>query len=678
MAARILTQPIDKLTSKLVPPNLYTKAIYPNLGPNVEGKPIPYGLGHAILKASLIDTTVDQGIYQWGDSSLMTTKTLHAIVAIRRTDGDITRTAVTDYTPNLTLNQVTIHSGFPSKDFEIEIEATGKPDADGNTIDTFGPVVRQLLIDLLGVPAGQIDISGTSGETKPLGVWLGADGTQRELDAVLNGTQSDQPSVARSVNGRIQMNTDGTWLVRKFNPTFDTATGITLFRSEFVRFDAAPDDSPTYWKVIAYYNKNFSTGNFPYQQATSVKTLYTFEDSQQLQIYTYLQLATDAAAVAAQLLGIDAGGPRTLYDLEERTNKLFLARTGDVCRVTTTPAQHPTGTFTAEDFWIERLQKVLTPTPKINARIRRVATNVAVDPIAIIPVIHWSGPVTGVQDMRANPVLPFGGESSHPPGIYALTVDANMTLVLRAAAAGAGGGSAGTASSDGAGGGGGGAKNSVGEPVVLQQGTTYELGIGVKGNGGNYTSDKVQGADGGDGGDTYLRIQGGTYFLDLQGGRHGKRAPNTGAGGLGGAARVGANSVSGGAGGNGGSGASGNGANGTGSGVPGGGGGGGSNGDMTPGSETDGGDGGNGGNGGATGDPGEPPSGAFFGDNFAGGRGGSGAGVTIPGLSAQLGAGGGGAGSFGTGDPDSPAIIGKHSGLNGQDGGAVFTFVSVP
>src|SRR5262245_60583390 len=170
MPGRIRTRPITNLTTKLVPPNLFTTASYPNLGPAVEGRPIPYGLGRTTFKPALIDMTVGVGKYQWGDPTLMTTKQVHGVVAIKNTDDGHTRSAVTDYTLDLTQNTIVVNSGFPHKDYEIEIDVTGKPDGLGNAINTFGPVVSQLLQDLIGVPVAQIDISGASGETKELGV----------------------------------------------------------------------------------------------------------------------------------------------------------------------------------------------------------------------------------------------------------------------------------------------------------------------------------------------------------------------------------------------------------------------------------------------------------------------------------------------------------------------------
>lgn len=668
--ATIRQKPVTRQARKLVPPNVFSSDSYEHLGPNVEGRAIPIGYGRAVLKAYLTDDrdiTVSgvhrYGIYTYADSTVQTCFALNGVVAIRRTDGELTRVALvenTDYTKNLTACTLTIiNATYVPQDYEIEVDVTGVPDGVGGYIKTFPTITADLLKRFLGTPSASIDTTQAASETRELSVWV-LD-RQRSLDSIFSSTLKE-PSLTRSVNGSIQQAADGDWLVRAYSATFDPLAGVRLDRSELVQFDGRSDAQGIYWKVNVFYNQNFSTGAFPVQSSTSSQARYEHETEDEANVYTFLLNASDALNIAVQNMAI-FGAPRVQYQFKERGAKTVGVRSSDLVQVTYDPASSATGAFASETFRVQRLEKALGPVPVFSGRLRRVATSTVVDPAALIPIIRWTGTSSGRQDMRTVTSLPF----EH--GTYVITADCNMTLLLRAVAGGAGGGGG---SYDGngnpgysAGGGGGGAANTVGETVVLQQGFTYELVVGSGGSGGVGALSNA-GADGGDGGDTTFGVQGGTKYVHLTGGAHGRHPLNGGAGiaAPGGSSLVGAHGTSGGTGAAGVT--SGNGSAGGGAATPGGGGSGG----ASNGAPNAGGTGGTGGNTGSAGEAGNYNS--TEGESY-GGRGGNGAGVAVTGATGTYGGGGGGAGNVS--GVSAPATA---TGRSGQNGVAVFSLVSAP
>ena len=684
--ATLRTKPVTRLLEKPVPPTLFTAATYANLGTSVEGKPIPHGYGRAVLTAVLIDTTASQGKWKWGDDALMTTHTMNGVVAKKRnaeghgTGERVALTVTTHYTINLTLNELTVTDAtYTYKDYEIEVDVTGKPISAavaavtgltaGNPCNTFAPIVADLLLSVLGIPASQLDTAAfrevAARETHELGVWLGVDGAQRSLESIFSSTRDREPSLSRSVLGAVQQTVDGKWYVRAFDLGFDTVNGVSLGREDLVSFvgDNAPKSS--FWKTVVFYARNFSTDIWPYQEAPSTRTRYRNETEDIAQLWTYLRVGADALATASQYEAI-AGANRAGYEYVERGAKLLRARSGDRVAITYDPAMAASGALVQKIFQIERIDKAYAPKGQTSGRLLDTSVFTQLDPTNIIPWLTYSGPVSDRINMALAKRLVL-----NVPGTYTLTVDAQMTVTVHGVAGGGGGGGGSWELGNpgqGASGGGGGARNTTGESVVLVQGSTYEFIVGGAGSRGTGVVGDA-GFDGGDGGTTKFSVQGGTVYMQLGGGGHG-RHPFTGSpptGGAGGAATTGANSVAGGAGGDGGSG-SGGGAGG-GSGVPGGGGGG-AGGAAYP---TIGYTGGAGGNSGAAGMVG------YVNDEHAesyGGRGGSGAGVQLTGDTTTRGAGGAGGGNV------SGISVGPQEnssdGTAGQQGVGILTFVSAP
>jgi hypothetical protein len=279
------------------------------------------------------------------------------------------------------------------------------------------------------------------------------------------------------------------------------------------------------------------------------------------------------------------------------------------------------------------------------------------------PIIHWTGPTTGQQDMSVNPLLVLPSASDVVNGNYTITADTDMTVVVQGFA---GGGAAQDESNNatGRGGGGGGAGDETGETVVLDHTKTYSGRAGAGGE--SHIGAPVLASTAG--GDTFFKTtDGATTYLYLTGG-HAAVGSTAGAGG---AATTGANAV---AGGNGGAGNAGTGSNGTGS-AGGAGGGGGAGGTTGPGA------GGNGGSsndgagaaGGAAGASGSGDAGVYGNGGEAhsggGGGGGGGRGGKISGVSGNYGGGGGGAAGLAV----APF---SNSGGNGLQGVLVIKFVS--
>lgn len=96
------------------------------------------------------------------------------------------------------------------------------------------------------------------------------------------------------------------------------------------------------------------------------------------------------------------------------------------------------------------------------------------------PLLTWTGPTNGTQDMKANPVLYFVAA----PGTYMITVQGEITLSWEICGNGAYGGNGGI---DANGGNGGGCGEVRSGNVVLVPGTTYHLGLqGANVNGNSF------------------------------------------------------------------------------------------------------------------------------------------------------------------------------------------------
>jgi hypothetical protein len=313
------------------------------------------------------------------------------------------------------------------------------------------------------------------------------------------------------------------------------------------------------------------------------------------------------------------------------------------------------------------------------------ATTSITQAAAPLPLIAtYTGTASGTHNFDVAGALSLG------PGAYTLTFNRDGTIFVRGVAGGGGGGGGkrrddGGTSIGGGGGGGGGAANLSGQPVAVVPGTTYEAVVGTGGPGGPGATEASGNnpGDGAAGTQTYFRLQGSAFLLQLAGGSGGGGGTNTiGVGGSGGTATAGAG-VTGGAGGNGGGDFNhvapqpGGGTSGVTTG--GGGGGGQSNEQSSTAGGAQGGQGGaSGGAGGSGAKGGNASSGTADsgaggeggrdnnGDDSPGGGGGGGKGITVTGGPSNRGGGGGGGGALNTGNSVDRAGNGGAGGHGGM------------
>lgn len=263
-------------------------------------------------------------------------------------------------------------AGYHWRDFEIEADATGKPDGAGSYYKTFTDIGRELLKTVGGVQAADIDETyfGSAAIQAPeeLAVSLKE---PRSLASIFATTELGRPSLERSVMGRVFQGPDGRWRANIWQP--DVPDTVPALRKEdFIEFRPEPKLETVYPWVRVHHTADYARNEWliEFGSSTVDKSRYLSEtpEDETLNVYTYLRDAAKAAILAQRYQFMASVIPLEV-EVVERGSRLAQWLAGDKLRVTYDPAPVPGGSAINKPFEILRLDISFDPVLRISGRL---------------------------------------------------------------------------------------------------------------------------------------------------------------------------------------------------------------------------------------------------------------------------------------------------------------------
>jgi hypothetical protein len=365
-------KPLPKLLDGSLPITPYFESAYANLGEGVRGTLKWIGYGRAIVRPDLTDTTVSQGRWTVADAAYQTLFAVNAVYAVdKKTKVRTLLTLTTDYTVDLTACTVTVvNATYNWTNYDIDVDATGKPDGLGGYLKTFSAIVKDVLTSFVGALAADIDTAAftaaAGAATQELHMWVKS---PRTISSILASSSRTEPSLERSVLGRLNQTVDGRWTVTIFEPSYDAATVPRMRKEDFTRFEPEPRLESLRYATRVFYNHNHAQNTWSTREAVDLATKYLNEsnDTDDAKLYTYLTQQSDADTLAQRFQLLTGGGPVEI-EFEERGTLLADRLAGDKVLVTYSPAPYAGGSITERAFEIIRIDRALAPSLKITGR----------------------------------------------------------------------------------------------------------------------------------------------------------------------------------------------------------------------------------------------------------------------------------------------------------------------
>lgn len=357
--------PLKRLTDFELPVTPLFETTYPNLGNGVRGTKKWIGYGRATIKPDLTDTTTSQGVYTIADAAYQTLFAINQVWAIRKDTGAWTSLVeATDYTKDLTACTVTITSAsFPYADYEIAVDASGKPDGAGSYLKKFGEILKDVLLTHVGIALADLDTAAFAAidleADAELAIWLKS---TRLLSSILASAEPEQPSMGRSVMGTVQQTVDGKWTARVWDPSVDAIT-TTLRREDLARFDPKPKLKTVYSAVRVYYGYDHAKEQWSIAEVSDPTIQYKTGTRDRLEIYTYLRSQSNALTIAQRYMLL-AGAVTVEAEFEERGALCAQLNAGDKVYVTYAPAPAASGAYVSKPF--EILSLTVSYAPKVS------------------------------------------------------------------------------------------------------------------------------------------------------------------------------------------------------------------------------------------------------------------------------------------------------------------------
>lgn len=356
--------PLRKLTDVELPITPFFEGDYPNLGDGVRGTKKWIGYGRATIKPDLTDTVTDQGVYTIADAAYQTLFALHGVWAIRKNTGAWTLlTEVTHYTKDLNACTVTITSAdFPHADYEIAVDVCGKPDGAGSYLKKYGEILRDMLVTFIGVSASDLDAAAFATlalqADAEIAVWIKQ---TRQLASIFATSESEQPSLGRSVMGTLQQTQEGKWTARLWDPSVDSIS-TSLRKEDFAQFEPKPKLKTVFSGVRVYYGYHHAKQQWSFVEETDLSVQYKTKSRDRLELFTFLTTETNARTIAQRYLLL-AGAVTVEAEFQERGALLAQMNAGDKLYVTYSPAPTALGSYVAQPF--EILDLTVRYAPKV-------------------------------------------------------------------------------------------------------------------------------------------------------------------------------------------------------------------------------------------------------------------------------------------------------------------------
>lgn len=349
-------QPLRRLSDLELPITPIFESAYPNLGDGVRGTKKWIGYGRATIRPDLTDTVTDQGIYTIADAAYQTLFAVNHVWAIEKATGIWTQlTETSEYTKNLTDCTVTIVSpSYPIEDYEIAVDASGKPDGSGSYLKKYGEILDDILKTFIGVAPADIDMTAFADVAldadAEMAVWVKQ---TRSLASIFASAEPEQPSMGRSVMGTVQQTATGKWTARIWDPSLDSIT-TTLRKEDLARFNPKPQLKTVYSAVRVYYGYDHAREEWSLVEVTDPRVQYTTGSRDRLDVFTFLVEENNARTIAQRYMVL-AGAVTVEAEFEERGALLAQMNAGDKVYVTYSPAPTVTGAYESKPFEILNL-----------------------------------------------------------------------------------------------------------------------------------------------------------------------------------------------------------------------------------------------------------------------------------------------------------------------------------
>lgn len=353
---------LARVLQRTVPINTYTPDEFPDLGDGVSGahRPLLYG-SMTGLPVPLVDAVND--VYEVADPTYQQLLSIDGVTAVKRSDStEVGLSEVTHYAVDLVACTVTItDSTYRWQDYEIRVDASGKPDGMGGVIETSGEVLADLLENVLGVSSADINSASFDAADDEvsfaLGLWINEAKPAADIVEL----------VEASVLGSLLVGTDGRWEYSVWDPTYDISTLPTLSDEDFVSWEPSGDIESVFWKVRVRYAYSFATRDWVEASSESAKVKYENDVAEEVSIKTALT-SSAAATTIAQRYRLIAGTPTIDVEFEARGLALMSSQLFDKVAVTRARAPDASGAWVNHVVQLVELDRGLSP-PSVRARI---------------------------------------------------------------------------------------------------------------------------------------------------------------------------------------------------------------------------------------------------------------------------------------------------------------------
>jgi len=368
--ATIELKPIGRRLTVDIPKTPYFESAYPNLGEGVAGTKKWIGYGRTIMRPDLTDTTAD-GVYTIADAAFQTLFAVDAVWAVSKTTGARQLlTLTTHYTVDLTACTVTIvDATYTHVNWLLEVDVTGKPNGSGGYLRTFGEIVVDLLTTFAGVTAADIDQAAFDqadiDAPVDLAVWLKS---PRALASVISTSQDGFASLERSVMGTVQETLDGKFTGWIWDPSYTPGSVVTLTDSDFASFKPLPKLETIVGEIRVSCSPNHATGACRTEKHVDLRTQYTNQTDDGLELQTFLVSTSDAQTLA-QRYALISGAVSTEIEFTLRRPLLAQQIAGDKVLLSVQRAPSVTGSYDQRVFEVVKLGKSFAPTVSISGRL---------------------------------------------------------------------------------------------------------------------------------------------------------------------------------------------------------------------------------------------------------------------------------------------------------------------
>jgi hypothetical protein len=367
--ARLILKPLPRLLDRTLPRTPLFEDEYANLGQGVRGTKKWIGYGRATIKPDLVDTTVTGGKWLVADAAYQTLFAVNAVFTVAKTTGVRTQLTSAEYTADLANCTVTLISAYPWEDYDIVVDASGKPDGAGSYLKYAGEIVKDILVTHLAAKVGDLDAASftdaDAANQVEIAVWLKS---ERQIASILATAEPSLPSIERSVMGTLRQTLDGKWSWSIWDPGYDPATLVSLRKEDFARFDPDPKLESVFSTVRVHYNHDPALDEWDVATAQSLVTEYLSESNDAVDVYTYLR-AQGEAVILAQRYQVISGYGALEVEFEERGALLARHLAGEKVLATYSPAPTLGGAFDAKPFELIRIDRSLSDMLTIGGRL---------------------------------------------------------------------------------------------------------------------------------------------------------------------------------------------------------------------------------------------------------------------------------------------------------------------